>query len=187
MNFHVFDQVAGRIDEIMTASPFPEDVFHSLNTLEWVLKIAPDADMALQIAALGHDIEHGLPDRSVHPANYQTYDEYKQAHAINSAQILREILEECGAAPETVEDVTRLVANHETGGDPRQETLKNADVLSFFSVALPLFNDRRGPEITKKRCVWGFKKLPLELQAMVREIEYPDEDLKHLLTESIGL
>ncbi len=35
----------------------PEDPRHAENTLDWLLKLKPDADEALQIAALGHDIE----------------------------------------------------------------------------------------------------------------------------------
>ena len=187
MDSRLFDQITGRIDEIISQSPFPEDIFHSINTLEWVHKLAPDADSALQIAALGHDIERGFPDRSVHASNSQSYDEYKQAHALNCALLMVGILEEFGVDQDTIDDVTRLVAHHESGGDAREEALKNADALSFFHVSLPLFNDRRGPEITKKRCVWGFKKLPLELQEIVREIEDPDEELKQLLDESNGL
>jgi hypothetical protein len=187
VNSKLFDLVTGRIDEIISQSPFPEDVFHSINTLEWVLRLAPDADSALQIAALGHDIERGFPDRCIHASNFKTYDEYKQAHALNCAQILSEVLEDCGVEQAFIDDVARLTANHETGGDPRQEALKNADILSFFHVSLPLFNDRRGPEITKRRCVWGFKKLPPELQYIVREMDYPDETLKQLIDESIGL
>ena len=187
MDSKLFDLVATRIDHIISQSPFPEDVFHSINTLEWVLRLAPDADSALQVAALGPDIERGFPDRRIHASNFKTYDEYKQAHALNCARIFSEILTECGVEQAFIDDAARLVASHETGGDPRQEMLKNADILSFFHVSLPLFNDRRGADITRKRCVWGFKKLPPELQDIVREMEYPDDDLKQLLDESIGI
>lgn len=180
------DEVRTRIDEIMAASPYPEDVFHSINTLEWVQKLHPEADEALQIAALGHDIERGMPDRIVHAKHYESFDEYKQAHALNCAEILVEILEEHKVDQTITDDVAHLVANHETGGTDREEILKNADVLSFFHVTLPLYYDRRGPEITRKRCVWGFKKLPDDLQNLVREIDYVDDELRDLIMESVG-
>ncbi|MFC1485899.1 DUF4202 family protein [Candidatus Latescibacterota bacterium] len=188
MNNEMLDSIQLRLDKIIAQSPFPEDVFHSINTLEWVLKLSPDADTdpALQFAALGHDIERGFEDRCVHASLYNTFDEYKQAHALNCAEILVEILEEYGVEQYIIDDVAHLVANHEVGGDEREELLKNADTLSFFHVSLPLYYDRRGSEITKKRCVWGFKKLPPDLQEIVKKIDYPDEDLKKLILESIG-
>lgn len=180
------EKVKKRIDEIIVLSPYSEDIFHSINTLEWVLKLDPDADIALQIAALGHDIERGLENRTVKASNYDNFDEYKQAHALNSAEILVEIMEECGVDQKITDDVAHLVANHEVGGDDREELLKNADVISFFNVCLPLYFDRRGPETTRKRCVWGYKKLPEDLRKYVFEIDFIDEELKELVMAGIG-
>jgi hypothetical protein len=57
---HSIDCVKKRIEEIIKTSPVPEDPIHSKNTLEWLLWLKPDADEALQIAALGHDIERAI-------------------------------------------------------------------------------------------------------------------------------
>ena len=186
MRVDPIEKLKERIDETVVLSPYPEDVFHSINTLEWVLKLKPDADTALRIAALGHDIERGLVDRTVKARNYDTFDEFKQAHALNSAEILVEIMEECGVDQKITDDVAHLVANHEVGGDEREELLKNADVISFFHVCLPLYFDRRGPETTKKRCVWAYKKLSEDLRKLVLEIEFVDENLRELVMEGIG-
>lgn len=180
------DKVKREIDSIIALSPYSEDMFHSINTVEWVLKLRPGADSALEIAALGHDIERGVEDRRIHASCYETFDEYKQAHALNCAEILAELMENYGVDQALVDDVARLVAHHEVGGNEREELLKNADVLSFFQVSLPLYYDRRGAEITKKRCVWGYKKLPQDLRKIVREIEYLDPELLDLVIESIG-
>ncbi len=186
MGTDAIENVKKRIDEIVSMSPYSEDIFHSINTLEWVLKLDPNADIALQIAALGHDIERGLEDRRVKASYYNTFDEFKQAHALNCAEILVEIMEECGVEQKIIDDVAHLVANHEVGGDEREELLKNADVLSFFHVSLPLYFDRKGPDTTRKRCVWGYKKLPEDLRKVVNEIEYLDEELKELVFKSTG-
>lgn len=165
-------------------SPFSEEPFHSENTLEWVLILMPDADEALQIAALGHDIERSDPDRRVRAAGYDTFEQFKEAHALNSAQILSEIMEEEGMDQAFVNDVARLVAHHESGGNEREEVLKNADTLSFFQVCLPLYFDRHGPERTRKRMVWGYRKLPAELRGEVTDMDYPDPDLEALVREA---
>jgi len=59
------DCVKRKIEEIVKESPVPEDLVHSRNTLEWVLKLDPGADEALKIAALGHDIERAIEERKV--------------------------------------------------------------------------------------------------------------------------
>ena len=84
-------------------------------------------------------------------------------------------------------DVARLAAHHEAGGDEREELLKNADTLSFFQVCLPLYYDRHGADITRKRLVWGFRKLPPELRCTVLDMEYPDPRLRDLVRDSVGL
>lgn len=186
MDTALLNRINSKIDSVIGASPYPEDAFHAINTLEWVLKLAPDADIALQIAALGHDIERGMEDRCIHAAHYDTFDEYKQAHALNCAEILVEIMEKLGSEQKITDDVARLVAHHETGGNEREEILKNADVISFFNVSLPLYYDRRGAEITRKRCVWGFKKLPDNLKHHITDIDFIDEELRMLVMDSLG-
>ena len=45
------DCVKKKIEGIIEKSIVTEDPIHSKNTLEWVLKLKPDADEALKIAA----------------------------------------------------------------------------------------------------------------------------------------
>ncbi|MBT4485817.1 MAG: DUF4202 family protein [Candidatus Latescibacteria bacterium] len=187
METKALEKAKREISNVVVQSSFPEEPFHSINTLEWLLKLKPDADDALQIAALGHDIERAYNDKRIQSADYETYNEYKQAHALNSAQILTGIMEKCGVDQEIVDNVAHLVAHHEMGGDEREELLKNADTISFFHVCLPLFFDRKGPDTTRKRCVWGYKKLPEELREIVAELDFMDEELKSLVREALGL
>jgi hypothetical protein len=173
-----------RIAELLVRSSFSEDPFHSVNTHEWVLMLMPDADEALQIAALGHDIERADERRRVKAYGYDSYREFKEAHALNSAQILAELMEGTGIDEHLTGDVARLVAHHEFGGDLREEVLKNADTLSFFQVCLPLYFDRHGSERTRKRLVWGYRKLPSELRRLVTEMEFMDLQLEELVRMS---
>lgn len=186
-NNDALERVKEKINELIIRSSFPEEPFHSINTLEWVLKLNPNCDTALQVAAIGHDIERSFENKRIKAPDFESYDEYKQAHALNSAQILSQIMEECGVEQEMVDDVARLVAHHESGGDEREEFLKNADTISFFHVCLPLFYDRKGEELTRKRCVWGYKKLPDDLKEIAAGFDYPDEELKDLVRESLGI
>ncbi|MCK4488187.1 MAG: DUF4202 family protein, partial [Desulfobacterales bacterium] len=111
----------------MAGSSVPEDPRHAENTLDWLLRLKPDADDALQVAALGHDIERAIEARKVKQADFSDYDGFKAAHARNSAEILKEIMEDCGVPQDLASEVYSLVCRHETGGHPPADLIKDAD------------------------------------------------------------
>ena len=157
-----------RIRAIISGSKVQEDLRHAENTLEWLLRLKPDANEALQIAALGHDIERALDARKVKRADFPDYDIFKVAHARNSAEILREIMEDCGMSQEMASEVYLLVCRHETGDAPRTDLIKNADGISYFHVNMPLYYQREGWEETKRRCIWGYGRLSARLKRLLR-------------------
>ena len=170
------------IEKIIKKSLVPEDPFHSKNTLKWLLKLKPDADEALKISALGHDIERAIEERKVKRHDYKSFDQFKDAHALNSAKIMVETMKDCKINQELIEDVYLLVRHHETGGDSRVDVLKNADTISFFDVNLPYYIKRNSLEDTRKRCQWGYNKLPSNLKKIVNEFKYNDKKLKSLVS-----
>lgn len=178
--------VKKKIEEIIARSSVPEDPIHSKNTLEWLLKLEPDADESLKIAALGHDIERAIEERKVRRKNYKSYDEFKSAHALNSAKILAEIMEECNISGELTDDVFLLVRHHETGDERRASVLRDADSISFFHMNLPYYFVRNSIEETKKRCLWGYKKLPDNLKGIVSGFDYQDKELQSLVKTCIA-
>ncbi|RLB26365.1 MAG: hypothetical protein DRG66_06930 [Deltaproteobacteria bacterium] len=175
------DCVKKTIEGFIEKSLVSEDPLHAKNTLEWLLKLKPDADEALKIAALGHDIERAIEHRKVKLKDYGSYDEFKEAHALNSARILEEIMKDCNVRKELIDDVFFLVSHHETGGDGGIVVLRDADSISFFHVNLPYYFVRNSIEETKRRCLWGYKKLPKNLQKVVVKFNYEDKKLESLV------
>nr|CAI64113.1 hypothetical protein [uncultured archaeon]CBH36526.1 hypothetical protein BSM_00030 [uncultured archaeon]CBH39384.1 hypothetical protein BSM_28630 [uncultured archaeon] len=175
------DCVKKKMEWIIKKSQVPEDPIHSKNTLEWLLKLKPDADDALKIAALGHDIERAIEERKVRREDYKDYDEFKEAHASNSTTILAEIMKECNISKKLADDIVFLVCHHETGGTRRVDILRDADSISFFHVNLPYYFLRNGIEETKRRCLWGYKKLPKNMQEVVVKFNYNDKELESLV------
>ena len=158
---------------------------HSKNTLAWLLKLQPDANEALQIAALGHDIERAMERRKVRRADFDDYDEFKAAHASNSALVLREIMLEYGLPAAITDDVCRLVGQHEVGGDERCNLLKDADSISYFEVNLPLYFEREGYSETLRRTIWGYRRLSAGVRDRARSITYEADSLNTLLQEAV--
>ena len=180
------DCVKRKIEEIVKESPVPEDLIHSKNTLEWVLKLDPSADEALKIAALGHDIERAIEERKVKREDFKNYDEFKDAHASNSANVMTEIMKKCNISKRLADDIFSLVRYHETGTAKRIDILKDADSISFFDVNLPHYFIRNGPEETKKRCLWGYRRLSEHLKSTVAEFVYHNKELEALVRTCIG-
>lgn len=174
-------QVKKKIKAIISLSSVPEDPVHAENTLKWLLYLLPDADEALQIAALGHDIERAIEDRKVRRQDYSSYDEFKKAHAVNSSIILKEVLSKFDLPSHFIEDVCNLVRHHEFGGFQRANLLRDADSISFFEVNLPYYFLRHNEEGTKRRFMWGYKKLSEELKKLVRQFKYENPHLQMLV------
>lgn len=164
----------------------PEDPLHAENTLAWLIHLKPDADEALRLAALGHDIERAIQTRRARKDRFSTFQEYKQAHAENSARIIRSILEECGMGKRLTERICRFVRLHETGGDESSNILRNADSLSYFQNNLPLYFDRNGWSETKKRSMWGYARLSPEHRHIVAQFRFHSQDLNALLQEVVN-
>jgi len=182
-----FNCIKNKINHIISRSSVPEDPIHSINTLKWVLTIKSDADEAMHIAALGHDIDRALNKGKTLQKDYPDYDSFKQAHAINSAKILKEIMIDCQANESVINDVVFLVEHHEVGGSVRADIIKNADSLSYFDVNLPLFFMRHSIEETRQRCIWGYKRLSKDMVNHLRKFTYKEKALQEIMDDCLNL
>jgi len=142
----------------------------------------PDANESLKIAALGHDIERAIEKRKVRRQDYKDYDVFKDAHALNSAIVLSEIMQACEIDKKMIDEVFSLVRHHETGGTDRVDILKDADSISYFEVNLPLYFVRNNLKETKGRCLWGYKRLSDQGKKIVAELNYQNKEIESLLS-----
>ena len=179
------DRAKRRIRVIIEGSRVHEDLRHADNTLKWLLHLEPEADEAMQIAALAHDIDRAINEIKVKRTDFDDFDAFKTAHARNGAKILRPILNAFALEQDVVEETCRLVTCHEVGGDPRSNLLKDADSISFFDVNLPLYYEREGWQEAKRRSIWGYRRLSSRAKEIVKNITYQDETLTRLLKEVI--
>ena len=174
-----------KIRAIISKSGVPEDPIHAENVLQWLLKLQPDADETLQLAALAHDIERADEKRKIQRSDFSDYNQFKDAHANNSAKILKEILHECHLEQSIIDEACRLVERHEIGGDSHSDLLKDADSISFFEVNMPLYFQREGYEETLKRCIWGYKRLSPKMKEICQNITYSHHSFVTILKKAI--
>ena len=170
-----------RIFQLIAKSNLPEDLPHAKNILKWLLRLKPEADESLRLAALAHDIDRADGHTKVKRSDFKDYFSFKAAHAKHSAEILQLILEECQIEKSVVEESCRLVLLHEVGGDDRSNLLMYADSISFFDVNLPHYFRREGWEETLRRAIWGMKRIPNELWSLIDNISFNNKDLTKII------
>ena len=177
---NVTKEIELEIEKFISKSEVPEDRPHSKNTKDWVIKLFPEADFALQIAALGHDIERSIKEKKIKREEYSDYNKFKEAHSCNSAKIMRKILQKYKIDSNIVNKVTYLIENHEVGGNQEADILKDADSISFFDVNLPKYFLRNTKEETYFRIKWGFNKLSKRARSIVNKFSYDNIELDTL-------
>ena len=156
------------------------DYRHALDVWQWVLRLEPRAGLAVQLAALFHDVERlasEAEERIEHRASdYQTF---KGEHARNGAAMTEEILAGLplgGIDAETRRQAARLVAAHErppSSGDPDAADLallNEADALSFFSLNSSGYWDYYGPEATRRKVAYTLARLRPEGRRRLRQM-----------------
>ena len=140
----------------------------------------------MQIAALAHDIDRADDQAKIKQANFNDYDQFKAAHAHHSAMILKQILHKCQVEQSIIDNACQLVEQHEVGGDPRSDLLKDADSISYFEVNMPLYFQREGYEETLKRSIWGYQRLSPKMKQVCQKLTYSHDVLDKILKETIS-
>ena len=110
---------------------------HFKRTVYWIKKLRPDADEALLIAGIAHDIERAFRKSISHEqikksAKGFSDKKYIGPHQQEGAEIIADFLKREGADRKLIRRVKMLVSKHEVGGNADQDLLKDADSISFF-------------------------------------------------------
>jgi hypothetical protein len=174
-----FDLVFEEISKITKNAADKTEYGHSQSVWQWVLKLKPDADIALQIAALGHDIDRSFEDYRKMKAKYATYDEYKKAHALLSAQITCDILKKHNFDRAMIEKVKHLIENHEIGGEGDVAILTEADSMTFFN-NLQHYRDTHTEKETIDKIKFMYNRLSTKAKKLVNQIKFKDQELSAL-------
>ncbi len=178
-----FARARGRLEWVLARSRVPEDPGHARDVERWLLRLCPDAGWALRFAALAHDVDRALPDgERVERRDFADYDDFKTAHAANSARVAARLLREADAPSSVVHEVTRLVLAHERGGeDAALAALCDADALSFFTHNLPFYRLREGLDETLRRVRWGIGRLSARGRRALATFPFADSAIRRML------
>jgi predicted metal-dependent HD superfamily phosphohydrolase len=142
------------------------DYDHALDTWQWTLRLDPDADLAVQLAALFHDVERLASEADARVEHRAAdYQAFKDDHAARGAELAAALLARVGVDAGTRERAARLIAEHEHLPGPGDadaaalSLLNDADALSFFSLNSAGYLDYFGPEATRRKVAYTRRRL----------------------------
>jgi hypothetical protein len=183
-----FELVKKEIESILPNSPIKEELNHSRLVLKWLLKLKPDADEALKIAAISHDIDRAITKITEKDLeDYSKIDEFKKQHALRSARFISEILKKHDYSNDFIEKVKHLVENHEIGGDMETNFLTDADSLAYFEYNIPFYLIRNGKERTKEKIKFMYKRLSFEKsKKFVNKMKFEKQEIKNFIKKSLA-
>lgn len=165
-------------------SEWPDELSHAEKTLEWLLKINPNASEELKVSAYAHDIERTFITKR-EQKDYETYINHKKEHSKRSADIVCTMMFTLEFSPTAIQRVHYLICNHEVGGDSDANDLKDADSLSYFENNLSGYYEKRGLEGTRTKIDFMYSRMSEHNKPLVNTITYSSE-LKELIDSVIG-
>ncbi len=183
-----FDLIREEVERILPNSPLDFELKHAKLVLGWVLKLKPDADEALKIAGLSHDMERaitGITEKDL--KDYSKINEFKKEHSIRSAKYITEILTKHNYPSEMIEKVRHLVENHEFGGDNETNILMDADSLAYFDYNIPSYLKRNGKERAKQKIKFMYSRLSAPAKELANQIKFSDKEVSELVNETISI
>lgn len=176
--------------EILRTSRLPQSLKHAEGVLRWVKQLKPDADLAMELASLGHDLDTCKEEWRVKKDGFQDEQTFKQAHAQKSAELLGELLRKYGFDEELITRATQLVTSHEYATDEDSRTIMQAEAISFFEYNLPIYFLQKGEARTRDKIKTMWSKLSAEQQPPVRQIfasyDRTLSDYSHISEEDWG-
>lgn len=111
---------------------------HYERTVFWIKQLDSDVDLALQVAAYGHDVERAF-NKNENKKKYLIYDNPRDLtkHQEDSGQVMYEFLIRQGVEKKFAKKVKEAISRHEVGGTEDQNLLKDADSISYLDVNAP--------------------------------------------------
>jgi len=158
---------------------------HALDTWQWVLRLAPFAGLAVQLAALFHDVQH-LMHTTEPPRESPAPDaaEGDDAPVEDGAPLAAQVLDGCAVDRATGGAAVRLIQAHHAPWRPalggEVALLADADALSFLSLGSPAFADAHGAERTQKKVRRTLARMSSRAVRQLAGVRLRDDIRRHL-------
>jgi hypothetical protein len=177
---NIYQRIEQFVIDAFTKAGKPGSIKHLQRTTYWIKQLDPKADEAMLIAAVSHDIERAFRDDS--EMNKQLKEKgfedeaFLTYHQTKGAELVGNFLSSQTADPALITRVKSLIEKHEVGGSDDQNTLKDADSISFFENNANTFVEQRALEIDHQRVQekldWMFNRITSEKAKEIARLWY---------------
>jgi hypothetical protein len=148
---------------------------HALDTWLWVRRLDPAAGLAVQAAALLHDVERLESEADTRVEHLAPdYQVFKDTHAARGAERARALVATAGLGARLADAVGALIAGHERRGEGDAALLADADALSFFCLNSAGYLAWFGPEQTARKVTWTLARMRPAARAHLAAMRLPD-------------
>ncbi len=128
----------------------PKDILASLDYHQrlgrWVGRLAPQASVALRLAAHSQHVRRWAIPRDSYPMTRKGYRDWREALGRFHAATAAEVLARVGYDAHTVARVEQLLRKERLRSDPEAQTLEDAACLVFLEVQLEDFSRRHSED-----------------------------------------
>ena len=168
MSLKLYKEVENFVKNSFINTGFGWQIKHFERTVYWVLELKPDADEALLISAIAHDIERAFKKNISHQDIKKSKKgfgdiNYLNFHQKQGGKIIERFLKKQNADKKLIQRVKMLISKHEIGGNADQNLLKDADSLSFFENNTEYFIEKlvstMGVKKIKEKIDWMFNRI----------------------------
>jgi len=151
-------QIINQIEEYLRKTiTSPQILSHHLRTRDYLLILDPNISLEAKVAALTHDLERQFPNPVPFPERIDD-QKYLLAHGKSSAKVVIDYLRSQKFRL-NYKRLEQLITNHEVGGDPESDLIRDADSISFLEVVAPYFLKKHGKEEAKDKLSYMFKRI----------------------------
>ena len=156
----------------------PIDILASLDYHQrvgrWVDRLAPDASVALRLAARSQHVRRWAIPRDSHPMTRKGYRDWRDALSRFHASTAAEVLVRVGYDPHTVTRVQQLLQKERLRADPEAQTLEDAACLVFLEVQLEDFSRQHSEEKLLHILRRTWKKMSPAGRSLALQLELPE-------------
>jgi hypothetical protein len=179
----IYNKTEKFVIETFTKKNDDHGIKHFLRTVYWLKQLKPEADEALLVAAIAHDIERGFREHEAYNKISNSKkgfmsDDHLTHHQNEGARIIGEFLSKIGADKKLIDRVKSLISKHEVGGDNDQNLLKDADSLSFLENNIDHFLTKKTKETSKSKVKdkfdWMFNRITSNKAKQIAKHWYDD-------------
>lgn len=111
---------------------YPLEYFYALKLYEWVLRLDPEADEVLQLAARSQHIGRWEIPRDTYPEGRTGYLKWRSDLSKYHAEKAAKIMATVGYDEQTQEKVRTIIQKRRIKADPQVQTMENALCLVFL-------------------------------------------------------